>query len=869
MLFILPFFCFSQVKISGKITHNFINPVAQVNIIARDTILDNILAYTTSNVHGDYILSFSSNVDIIELVVTSIDYESQYTFVNNITQVKNFDLSTSTANLDELVIEVLPIKQKKDTLEYNVAYFANDIDRSIEDVLKRFPGLDVMSDGKIIFQGKSISNLYINNLDLLGGNYNLATSSLPYKEISKVQILENHQNIKVLDSLVSSNQVAVNLVLKNSYTFTGKSELGLGATPTLWDVNITPMLFTNKGQMVSSIKSNNVGVNINNKAFEIDFADYLNTFEKGNENYGKSSILSVSPPLFPESIWLNNTSNLFTTNYLVKLSNNFELKTKISYFNNYEKRNGTILTKYITPSEIIEFYEINTNNYNTNDFNTSIELNRNSSGIFFNNIFSFNGSWLYKKGVIENSSENVLQRLTHNYTNFSNTHKAIYTIGKQLINFESYVGYNETPQRLAVNPGQFINLINDSIPYAQTIQNNKLKALFLNNSIGITKAIKYFTLLPKIGFIYDKQQFDSHLFALENPLVFPEFENNTNWNRFKFYTVLNIQFKKRNWIIDFSNMLNTNNYKISDPILTKSYRLNKVTYDPFIQVSYAINSSFKIISSIGYKTIFGKLDQISYAYFLYNYRSISRMEAPLEINKQLSANLNFEYKLPVSALFINGGYSHVKFDSNLFYDFILSSNGTSNQTATMKSNYFTTESLSGRVSKNFYNLKLQLDLNGNYSWSQNERMLNNNLSIIKSTNTVFGVTLYKDIFEFILLQYKNNWKFINTTIETNKSSIVVQNHELELSFKLFDSQYLILKNIYNSNKFNSQSTNNYFLDFVYRYAIKPKSIDLEFNLINIFNTKNYYSLQTNDFTFIESNYALRPRQALIRVKFSL
>jgi hypothetical protein len=46
-----------------------------------------------------------------------------------------------------------------------------------------------------------------------------------YQEVSQVQILENHQPIKTLDSLQFSDRTALNIKLKNTYTFTGQARL--------------------------------------------------------------------------------------------------------------------------------------------------------------------------------------------------------------------------------------------------------------------------------------------------------------------------------------------------------------------------------------------------------------------------------------------------------------------------------------------------------------------------------------------------------------------------------------------------------------------------------------------------------------------
>jgi hypothetical protein len=89
------------------------------------------------------------------------------------------------------------------------------------------PGIEVLPDGKILYQGKAINKYYIEGLDLLEGKYNLANDNLPYQEVSQVQILENHQPIKTLDSLQFSDRTALNIKLKNTYTFTGQARLGV------------------------------------------------------------------------------------------------------------------------------------------------------------------------------------------------------------------------------------------------------------------------------------------------------------------------------------------------------------------------------------------------------------------------------------------------------------------------------------------------------------------------------------------------------------------------------------------------------------------------------------------------------------------
>jgi hypothetical protein len=77
-------------------------------------------------------------------------------------------------------------------------------------------------------------------MDLLEGKYNLANQNLPHASVSSVQVLENHQPIRILDSLVPTDRASLNIKLKNNITVTGSGRAGMGTSPLLWDAGIYP-----------------------------------------------------------------------------------------------------------------------------------------------------------------------------------------------------------------------------------------------------------------------------------------------------------------------------------------------------------------------------------------------------------------------------------------------------------------------------------------------------------------------------------------------------------------------------------------------------------------------------------------------------
>ena len=114
--------------------------------------------------------------------------------------------------LQEVVVKAPEVYQRGDTLNYRLSAFTGAADYTLSDALKKLPGVEVSDEGAIKYLGKDISDFYIEGLDLLGGKYNVATQSLPAAYVTSVQVLTNHQPVKV-DEAAFSDDVAINIKL--------------------------------------------------------------------------------------------------------------------------------------------------------------------------------------------------------------------------------------------------------------------------------------------------------------------------------------------------------------------------------------------------------------------------------------------------------------------------------------------------------------------------------------------------------------------------------------------------------------------------------------------------------------------------------
>jgi len=62
-----------------------------------------------------------------------------------------------------------------DTLEYNVEYLTMQPNATLEELLRRFPGLEVDVNGNITYHGQKIEHLFVDGQDIFGSSPTMVT----------------------------------------------------------------------------------------------------------------------------------------------------------------------------------------------------------------------------------------------------------------------------------------------------------------------------------------------------------------------------------------------------------------------------------------------------------------------------------------------------------------------------------------------------------------------------------------------------------------------------------------------------------------------------------------------------------------------
>lgn len=862
-------FLMAQNIISGMIKTIHGEPIAKTNIMISEIGKDDILVYDISDNQGKYTLKCKSDDARVQINVRCMDFQFESKVIENKTQTIDFVLIEKVTELKEVIVKIPPITQFGDTLNYNVQAFAGRNDRSIADVLSKMPGIEVLADGKVLYQGKAINKYYIEGLDLLEGKYNLANRNLPFGEVSNVQIFENHQPIRVLDSLVVSDKAALNIQLKNKVSFTGTAKAGIGTSPMLYDGNFTPMLFSPKQQLISSYQSNNIGNNVASQLKTLTIEDLIDNLDISDKAKDWLSIQQLKAPNIAEKRWLDNQTHLLTTNYLYKLNKDYELKLNASYLNDIQHQIGTTQTIFYLPNQDVLIQENKDNTLFYKSFQTNIIVQKNTKNSYLKNSLQFKGFWDSQIGNIMQNQQPIIQNLTNQYFEGSNKLKSIFPIGKQLFMLNSYVGISKTPQTLRIKAKQIEGLFEGDFKSDELTQNLTLQSFSTENAISLTKAWRNLVFTPKIGFQLEKQFLNSNIFSEKEESPAQDYRNQLNWLRINYYFEWQAQLRKEKFTLDIRLPLNLNSFDIQDKYLEKRQVLNKIFPEPRVSFSYNLNPHWKVNSSVGVSNQFGVINNLHYGNIIKSYRNIQRIDSPLPITNSQNYNLGISFKNPIKALFTSLNYTFSESKNNLLYSNQILPNGVNNLQAIEQDNYRQNHTLAGRFSKAIYSIKSNFAVGSSISFQEFTQIINTKDTDIKNVSNTYNFQMSTDFSKYCTFEYRIDLLLANSKIQ-EKTNQQILNLTQKMNLNIFYEHHQVAFEVgYFQNKLSSQTTINYFSDLMYRYTLPKKKIDFELHCNNIFNNDNFSTTSVDTFTYVVNNNKLRPAQFLLKISFSL
>lgn len=455
----------AQVSVTGNVIDRENNePLVGASVIVKGAD-GKIKKFASSKSDGGFAITIPS-ADGCRLEVTMMSFARQSIPLDSVSFPLTVFMEPGATLLKEVTIKAERIREQGDTISYNVGSFAQQQDRSIGDVLKRMPGIDVANNGKIQYQGEDINKFYIEGSDLLGGKYGIATNGISHEDVGAVEVMENHQPMQVLSGISFSDKAAINLKLKNkakaTWTFHGDAGGGWSWQPegAVWDGELFAMAVMPGFQNITTLRTNNTGEDLASSGTDF-FADRRQT---GLSRYVEVGLPGV-PPLSDKRT-LFNRSFLVSTNSLWKLRNG-EFKANIDYSFNRVTANASNITTYFLDEGDRLITENRSGTEHSHSLSGKFIYELNQKTAFINNTLQTNIDWndvsLATTGSLPNSQS---ASLPDYYV--SNKFKMIKRFnGQHLVTFRSVNEWESLPQtlNLDMNDEQFRQHISDHAFY--------------------------------------------------------------------------------------------------------------------------------------------------------------------------------------------------------------------------------------------------------------------------------------------------------------------------------------------------------------------------------------------------------------------
>lgn len=860
---------FSQVIISGRLADSVQQPLSDINILIFQKHSGTLKAFTISDAKGEYAVEVDLDADSLDIMASSIHYERvKYTIANR-TQKIDFLLKHDTKLLETFTLRASPIEKKGDTLSYLVEYFKGKEDRSIEDVLKKLPGIEVEESGKILYQGMPINKFYVEGLDLTDGRYSMISSNLPHESVSTVEVFEKHQPIRILEDRVYSPQAALNIKLKKKAAYTGSGSAASGFSPFLWDLKLTPMLLSTDFQLLASYQTNNTGNDVSRQLQQLIPRDQSVFPFEPSESIMLFDIASAEQyGAIDKKRYLDNRIHLANVNVLVPLKKDLQLRANIYFVDDIRKNKSFEERIYYLPEDTIRLNEDYNRKQNNRYWQGTFDLNRNTSNNYLKNKTHFTLQQDAHQERIINASDTVNQSISAPYHQFSNTLNSIFRSGETLIEFQSLLQYDKGPQELSVAPGQFEAIVNGGEAYDLSFQSATLERFYADHYLGSNFRWKRWVLSLRLGFALRMQTLRSELQINNDNTLFEtgeSFNNHLEANQYQLYLIPALEYKYKKIRFSFDWPLNQQKLELKEVEINQSKTFAKLLQAPKLSFYYTFGGFWDLRTSWYYSQRMSDPDNFYYAYMLKNYRELIKTEALIQQTNQHIASASLSYRNTITAFFNTLTYIYLQREMNLTYSMQLQENGSFVVTAQEFPNISSTHSVQFRSSKYINALKSSVSLNASFMLNQGKTLVNEDLFDTETNQYSLTPEIYFQATTWLNLNYKIHHNVMNSSINGElRNKIRLNKHYFTVNLFPNDNQMINLNLEY--YQYNQTAYN--FVDLMYRYRFKKSRFDLEVRWSNILNSDVFIENYSYQFTVITKSQSLRPSQFLLSLKFS-
>jgi hypothetical protein len=282
-------------SITGIIADTLSSPLPSSTIMLLNSKDSTLVNFGVSDAKGNFEIKNVNKGDYL-LKVTFVGYMPHTQRVTaptggSVLELGLIKMKPLTKELESVIVlgEKAPVTVKRDTIEFNAGSFKTNANATVEDLLKKLPGVEVETDGTVRAQGEEVQRVTVDGREFFGRDPKLATRNLPADAIDKVQVFNKKSDQAVFTGIDDGqSEKTINLELKEEKRngAFGTMMGGVG-TEDRFQARASINRFS-KGQQLSFL---GMGNNINEQGFSID--DYMN-FSGGSQQMMSGGRIQLS-----------------------------------------------------------------------------------------------------------------------------------------------------------------------------------------------------------------------------------------------------------------------------------------------------------------------------------------------------------------------------------------------------------------------------------------------------------------------------------------------------------------------------------------------------------------------------------------------
>ncbi len=830
-------------------------PLSDVQITVRKEKL--ILQYTSSDKKGGFKIKTPADSKG-KLFFSFLGYKTVEIELSEATNKTKIEMTAQSFSINEVTVKAPKIRGQGDTIMYFVEQFSSERDKTIGDVLKKMPGIDIDTEGKITYNGKSINKFYIEGQDLLGGRYGLAVNGIPQKEVGQIEVYEDHQPIRALEGLSFSDQAAINVKLKENAKahWITTLDMGSGLPLPLWEAKLFAMCIRGDKQNISILKSNNNGHDLSRECQTVA----TRGLSEEEESYNQGQYIDVKLPEVPylsKEHTLDNRSHLFSTNQLWNLKNDYQLKGQINYLNDEIKAGTASTTTYYLPEEDFTLTEIEDGKADRNMLATTLTIIGNKKSFYLNNSLNTEWRWNDTDLITQNSEDRIREKASLPSYKISNSFSLVKRIKQHSLSLTSFALWQSDPHDLGIRT-------NGQEQANQAVTSN---LLFNNNSASYSFALKKLVVSATggAGFFLHKIE-NSRTVNIPSEDLFVA--NSTRTNYIHTYLTPKIELNKKILIATLQCSINYYHYLYKANTTRRG--MDYFYCSPSLRVQYNITPDLKW-------TVFGSLSDKKPNVFqwydgmiIQNYRNLRLGQLTEKKSSSKIVSTTVAYKNLPLLLFANAnvllqwdGEEYI--ENRNFQD-----NGTIIYSSIPKSYQSSQQIMSAKVSKGIHWIDGAASLQGTY-YAQHSRMNQNETLTPYSTNMyILSGSINGKIGQ--IMDWNYNISYSKSTLKTEDEQLLAYrglsnklSTDWHLSKKITlraDAEHY--KNEISEKKFKSI----FFLDASLVYKVNRK-LEMSLNADNLLNKDRYDYTITGNLSMHTSKQNIRGRNIFIRFYYLL